>query len=585
MLERKALIEEITSHFSFLQLFIETSSTSGLVDVNIISEDFVASILNASHKWNLANINHISPNTKSIDLLDTDNRIGVQVSSRIDSSKIKSTISGLIESENREKIDELFFFSLKLNQARPGNIKVECPGVKFTTQNILDFNSVLRKTQALSTGTDDLKLMRDIVVKHFSEIPKRIIKAATAMSSWLSKFDNSVIGETLEKLLGRSFETGETIKTQVIILIEKNEISQAKELLDSLAKATKTMAAQDFVDIANLYTLLNSDQADIYYAHAATLDPDSVKEANLYAIGLMHRGRLPEAEKVFKDCLNKKNITPKEREAVLGNLGFLYKNNARFPECIKAFKEALAISDSIDHKIGRIKHLNGLGSCYQNLENTELSGKYFYEAKSLLDEMLNNSNSDIEKKELRHIKSNLLTNLAIRLKHMAEISNDESLLIQALDILGQAIDLAEMMEDSKSLLKHYGNSANIYQRLKNLPKSREYNKKAYDLSIQEDDRRSQAAALLNIGLVDKDEGDLASAKANFELALERENNVYPKLRANVLASSALVCKELGDDLLAQQYYEQAEKLYNEWGMQESLKSLKIKFAQVDRTVH
>ncbi|MFJ2408483.1 SMEK domain-containing protein [Pseudomonas sp. NPDC087814] len=92
MLERKALIEEITSHFSFLQLFIETSSTSGLVDVNIISEDFVASILNASHKWNLANINHISPNTKCIDLLDTDNRIGVQVSSRIDSSKIKSTI-------------------------------------------------------------------------------------------------------------------------------------------------------------------------------------------------------------------------------------------------------------------------------------------------------------------------------------------------------------------------------------------------------------------------------------------------------------------------------------------------------------
>ncbi|RBB94840.1 hypothetical protein C3E97_031800, partial [Pseudomonas sp. MWU12-2115] len=171
------------------------------------------------------------------------------------------------------------------------------------------------------------------------------IEKATAISNWLFHFDDSIVDKKLEELLGRSFQTGETLKAQVILLIEKNELNQAKELLDSLANTSRKMAAQDFIDIANLYTLLGSDQADIYYSHAASLDPESVKEANLYAIGLMLRGKLPEAEKVFKACLEKEDITLKEREAVLGNLGFLYKNNGRFSESIDAFEKALVISD------------------------------------------------------------------------------------------------------------------------------------------------------------------------------------------------------------------------------------------------
>ncbi|MDC6494421.1 hypothetical protein EIG75_23330 [Pseudomonas syringae] len=579
MLERKALLDEIATHFAVLKFFIETNTASGFVDTNIVSEDFVASILNVSHKWNLANTNHTTTNAKSIDLLDESNRIGVQVSSRVDSKKINSTINSLIENEHRTKIGELFFFSLKQKQTRY-KVDAECPGIKFTTKNVLDFNQVIRKTKALSTGVDDLRQMRDVVIKNFSEIPRRIIEKATTISNWLSHFDDSIVDKKLEELLGRSFQTGETLKAQVILLIEKNELIQAKELLDSLANTSRKMAAQDFIDIANLYTLLGSDQADIYYSHAASLDPESVKEANLYAIGLMLRGKLPEAEKVFKACLEKEDITLKEREAVLGNLGFLYKNNGRFSESIDAFEKALVISDSIDHKIGRIKHINGLGSCYLNLENLELSDQYFSQAKSLLDDTLKTSKDDSEKKELRSIKSNLLTNIAIRLKHMAEISGDESLFHQALEFLDQAVDLAEMMGDSRSLLRHYGNIANIYQGLKNLEKSREYNVKAYELSIQEEDKRSQVASLLNIGLVDKDEGDLLSAKSNFKLALKLENNVYPKIRANLLASSALVHKALGEHSDAQEHYDQAEKLYKELGLQDSLYSLEVRFSQV-----
>jgi tetratricopeptide (TPR) repeat protein len=583
MLERKALADEITTHFIFLQLFIETNSASGLIDENIISEDFVASILNISHKWNLTNTNHVTPNTQSIDLLDAGNRIGVQVSSRIDLKKINSTITSLIDSEHREKIDELFFFSLKPKKFR-SKVSAICPGVKFTNKNVLDFNLVLRKTKALSTGVDDLKLLRDIVVKNFAETPKRIIKTATAMSKWLSKFDNSMIGEQLEELLGRSFQTGETIKAQVILLIEKNEPSQAKELLDSLAKTSKAMAAQDLIDIANLYALLDSDQADIYYSHAASLNPESVKEANIYATSLMLRGRLPEAEKIFNACLEKADISPREREAVLGNLGFLYKNNGRVPDAIEAFEKALVISESIDHKIGRVKHLNGLSSCYTNLGNLELSEKYYNKAKLLLDEVMDNSKSETERRELRSIKSYLLTNLAIRLKYKAEISGDESLLHQALEVLHHAIDLAELLKDSGSLLKHYGNIANIYQNLKNLEKSREYNLKAYDLSVKEEEKRSQIAALLNLGLVDKDENDLPSAKSNLELALKLEENLYPNLRGHILASSSLIHKALGEHSRAKEDFAQAEQIYKKLGLRDHLHSLHVRFSQLDQKI-
>ncbi|WP_410954409.1 hypothetical protein, partial [Pseudomonas aeruginosa] len=77
-----------------------------------------------------------------------------------------------------------------------------------------------------------LRQMRDVVIKNFSEIPRRIIEKATAISNWLSHFDDSIVDKKLEELLGRSFQTGETLKAQAILLIEKNELNQAKELLD-----------------------------------------------------------------------------------------------------------------------------------------------------------------------------------------------------------------------------------------------------------------------------------------------------------------------------------------------------------------
>lgn len=580
MLERKRLIEELTTYFSVLQHYVRPSSQGGLVDINIISEDFVACILNALRGWKLKNVNIGRSNVPAIDLLDKSNRIGIQVTSKGNSKKINSTIKSLVESEFKENIDELFIFSLTPRQKKYC-IYNECTNVHFSEKNIWDFDFVIREAKAQSTDIDILEKMHGVVIKNFAAWPKNVIQTAAAMTVSADRSDDSLIEETLKEVLERSFQSGELIKAQIILLIEKNETEKAKTLLDELADTRTSMAAQEFIDIANLYSLLKSDQADIYYTRATNLDPNSVKDANLYAIGLMHRGLLAEAEAVFKACLNKTTLSLREREAILGNLGFLCKNNGRFSNSISYFQEALLISEQTEHTIGRIKHLNGLGSCYLNLEELEESGRYFDQAKALLDDALNVSDDAGEKKELRSVKSNLLTNIAIRLKHLAEVTGDKNSFYLAEDTLKQAIDLADLMNDRKSLLRHYGNLANIYQALKKFGESRTYNKKSYELAIELEDKRSQIASILNAGLVDMDEGDLVSARANFERGIECDASVYPKLQANLLASIALACKRLKDNQSADEYFRAAEQLYIEFGLKESLRALHVRFEQCD----
>lgn len=85
------------------------------------------------------------------------------------------------------------------------------------------------------------------------------------------------------------------------------------------------MAAQNFYDIASLYSLLKSDKANVYFSRAMSLEPRSAAKANLYAIGLMRQGQLVKAELIYKEWLKDPELSMRDRAGFLGNLGFLYK--------------------------------------------------------------------------------------------------------------------------------------------------------------------------------------------------------------------------------------------------------------------
>lgn len=577
MLEKKKLIEELSIYLSVLQYFIRTSSKGGLVDINLFSEDFVACILNELHGWCLKNVNRLKSNAPAIDLLDEINRVGIQVTSSGGSKKINETIKKLKESKYKEVINELYIFSLKPKQKRY-QITIDCPNVQFSEKNILDFEYVVHEAKNQCVDLDILKRIHHIVINNFAEWPKSVIRNAVSLLAPPDSSEEILIRSTMKDVLERSLEEGESIKAHIIGLVEKNDIEKAKALLDEFAKTKTSLAAQDFVDIANLYALMQSEQADIYYERAINLDGNTIKNGNLYALRLMHRGFLDQAEIVFKSCLKKEGISLIEREIIFGNLGFLYKSKGDFINSIDSFEKAMLISEQTQNILLRIKHLNGLGSCYVNLEKFEDSGEFFIQAKSILDNALDKSDDPKIKSELRYIKSNLLTNMAIRLRHLANIKNDIELLRSAEDILRQAIDLAETMNDQSTLLRHYGNLSNVLKDLNRYDDARKYNKKAHEIATEQQDKRSEIVCFLNEGILDLESGDYSSAMMRFNDGIEFDSKIYPKLHANLLANMALACKGLKEYQISSDYFKLAEELYIKLKQTESLKRFYDKYS-------
>lgn len=566
MLERKRLIEELDAYFGVLDYIVAKSGKRGRYDAHVHSEDFVASILNALHGWKLATVNREVSNVAAIDLLDSENRIGVQVTSDKTSAKINSTIEKLVRSPLRSSVDKLIVFLLQSKQ-RSYTINSECPGVSFSKESIWDFETVLSYASSNSTGPELLKVVHAVVVKNFGSWPgKNWIRETSKAAFGAGEAFEDLANAERKLLLDRSFGEGELLKAKVILLLEKNEAGEAQRLLDQYAASCTAAAAQHFYDIASLYSLLKSDKADLYYSRAVSLEPKSAAKANIYAIGLMQRGLIDDAESIYKEWLRDPELSSRDRAGFLGNLGFLCKNNGRYEQSVDYFKQSISIARESSDPLGLVKNLNGLGSCYINMQMYDDARGPLNEARNLLDEEMLISEDEAALKAYRSVKANLLTNFGI----LSKYTDDSE---KAQDLYRQGIDLARSMGDSQALFRNYGNLANSYQAAGDHVRAREFGKKAYDIAVEIGDTRGQCAALTNLGSVDNEDNKFGSAQIYLERALVVEGGSFPKLRANIFANLALAHRAQGARDKMYESYEAAEELFLEMNLKDSLRWL------------
>ena len=156
MLSLKKRRENIRLAFAVLQHYVRPGGSLNLTGINIHAEDFVRDILNALHSWNLTNPNWKTGNYPCIDLIEPNERIGVQVSSEKGSPKINRTITCLQKnSKVAERIDTLKIFELLPKQSSYA-INHSCPGVAFAPRaDIIDFDSVLKEVNAVNQSRLD----------------------------------------------------------------------------------------------------------------------------------------------------------------------------------------------------------------------------------------------------------------------------------------------------------------------------------------------------------------------------------------------------------------------------------------------
>lgn len=91
-MRKKEEIEKIAELFARFRAEVENLNSLNLYDINIHAENVIIPILNIVYGLNLVNINNEVKNSSAIDLVDTDNRIAIQVTSTATGEKIKHTI-------------------------------------------------------------------------------------------------------------------------------------------------------------------------------------------------------------------------------------------------------------------------------------------------------------------------------------------------------------------------------------------------------------------------------------------------------------------------------------------------------------
>lgn len=143
MLDKEGLVKDIRFAFSALTTYLQMGGKLNLTDAHVQSESFVQDLLNAVYGWRLENTNQATANYPCIDLIDTTQKLGIQVSTDNSSDKINKTLACLSTHGLAGTITELKAFVLGKKQAQY-TIKAPCAGVAFEWESdVLDFADVL----------------------------------------------------------------------------------------------------------------------------------------------------------------------------------------------------------------------------------------------------------------------------------------------------------------------------------------------------------------------------------------------------------------------------------------------------------
>ncbi len=153
--KRDRYIKQVSISLAILRTNIEQLNKINLTDSNIIAENFYRDLL-VFYRYKLDNLNETNKNADSIDLVDKENQIAIQVTSRNDTTKIHKTIKGFYNNPNYDEYKQLILLLI-------GKSKLEYSKTDFTKGNLFSFDK-----------KDDIIDIDDIIKKFSSYTAKKL---------------------------------------------------------------------------------------------------------------------------------------------------------------------------------------------------------------------------------------------------------------------------------------------------------------------------------------------------------------------------------------------------------------------------
>ncbi|SDO03148.1 hypothetical protein SAMN04488516_1173 [Desulfonauticus submarinus] len=171
MLNREEYIKRISFLLNSYKEYVISINGLKLFDTNKKAEDFFKDLLAFYEDdfINLKNANEDYPNAESIDLIDEENKLAIQVTSRTDTRKIHNTIEGFYKNyPNLERI-----IILLIGRSKPNYSKTDFTKngkYKFDKdRDIIDIQDIIDKFNSFSA--DKLKYILEFLEKELNYIP------------------------------------------------------------------------------------------------------------------------------------------------------------------------------------------------------------------------------------------------------------------------------------------------------------------------------------------------------------------------------------------------------------------------------
>ena len=163
MLAKKQLLEFIGTKLAHLQACVATLNEIRFFDLNVASEDFFASLLNAAYGYSLVNLNHDNLNKAAVDLGDKAKRLAVQVTSERTKTKIQTTVDKFAEQGLAAEYDSLKVLIIGERTGDYPTLAVPS-GVTFSgTDDVIDIPHLIKGIGRL--GVDELERIVELIRK------------------------------------------------------------------------------------------------------------------------------------------------------------------------------------------------------------------------------------------------------------------------------------------------------------------------------------------------------------------------------------------------------------------------------------
>ncbi len=264
-MNRSQYFDFIEENLSMLATRIEMRGGLNLLDLHLHSENFYLYFFNILFRFNLQNINTIQKNAAGIDLVDTANKIIIQVSATATKQKIESALA---KNLSIYKGYSFRFISISKDATALRKKKFSNPHnlIFSPADDIFDVPALLKSISDMEI--DKLKEVFEFLKKELKSEPEpeKMESNLTTIINILSKEDWNVGMVTIE-----------VIPFDIEAKISYNQLDNAKPLIDDYkfhySRINKIYSEYDKQGVNKSLSILNGIRSE-YVALCSTESPD-----------------------------------------------------------------------------------------------------------------------------------------------------------------------------------------------------------------------------------------------------------------------------------------------------------------------